>query len=151
VLAKTVKVQEPLHPTMGSHIYALPLQAQVLAKLGQSEDSVRLLTELNRVHPSSTEPLQHLGMILATRGEFEEVGFYLYLCAYFTVTHTCATPHAHTTLHTHTHYITHTYTHTLHTLCITLHTHYTKYTQYICIAHTYTITLMNISHAIIMM
>ena len=124
MLAKTVKVQEPLHPTMGSHIYALPLQAQVLAKLGQSEDSVRLLTELNRVHPSSTEPLQHLGMILATRGEFEEVGFYLYLCAYFTVTHTCATPHAHTTLHTHTHYTTHIhYTHyALHYTLTTLHT-----------------------------
>ena len=68
------RAQGIIHPTVGSHTYALSLQAQVLAKLGQSEESVQLLTQLYRVHPSSTEPLQHLGMILATRGEFEQVG-----------------------------------------------------------------------------
>ena len=50
----------------------------MLVKLGQSDDSVKLLTQLNYARPSTAEPLQHLAVIQAQRGELEQVRLYLY-------------------------------------------------------------------------
>jgi len=49
------------------------LQAQVLAKLGQSEKSIELLTKLAQTNPLRVEPLRHLGAIHASRGELQQV------------------------------------------------------------------------------
>ncbi|XP_065896491.1 protein O-mannosyl-transferase TMTC1-like isoform X2 [Dysidea avara] len=46
--------------------------AQVLAKLGQSEKSIELLSQLARANPSRVEPLRHLGAIHASRGELQQ-------------------------------------------------------------------------------